>query len=483
MVGLLIVAGVAMRFYRFSAPILDQYTFRQTQTASTVWLWERFGFDFFNYRVPMFGAGHWVLELPVYQGLVWLLSRPFGGIEAAGRLVSIGAFVAVAVLIYLLVKEFVGSRSAAVFSVAVFTFLPVNVFYYRAVIIDPLLIATTLLAMYAAVRLVRSFNWAWMAVLAVAVPISVLGKASIVLAVGLPIIVLGVRLLIARTTPTSGKLALVGIGVVTLALVFVWTRHADELNLASGALTFSNGGYWFFGSTFSDAELFRIIGQRFTDNLGLLGVLLVGLGLASIPSVRTRFRLELAALVVGGFLSVGIFANLNRIHDYYQLPYYVTLSILAGMGLDMLYRALVGVSRPLARQIAAGVLVALAVICSLATWNTYFAPTAVAYSMLGQALEMRAATPDERLLVVQDNGDKNEPMLWYEARRVGWRVPSNDEAQADRIVASAPDLGGIVFLRGAAPEPPFVARLASERGFQRTFESLAMVVYTAPAAS
>lgn len=483
MVVAIIVVGVSMRFYRFSAPILDAFTFRQTQTASTVWLWDRFGFDFFSYRVPMFGAGHWVLELPVYQAIVWLLSQPFGGIEAAGRLVSIAAFVAAAALLYLIVKEFLGSRSAGVFSVAVFTFLPIDVFYYRAVLIDPLFIATTLLSMYAALRLVRRFTWTWMAVLGVAVPISVLGKASIVLAIGLPILVLALRLLAARTTPNAGKLALVGIGVATLALMVAWTRHGDALNLASGALTLSNGGDWYFGSTFSDAELFRIVGQRFLDNLGVVGVLLVGLGLVSIPSVRTRFRPELVVLVAGGFLSIGILANLNRVHDYYQLPYYVTLSIFAGLGLDTLYRGLAAVSQPLARQVAAGILVALAVICSLATWNTYFAPKAVAYNYLGQALEMRAATPDRRLLVVQDNADKNEPMLWYEARRVGWRVPIDDPAEADRIVRDAPDLGGVVFLRGALPEPSFVARIVTARGFQRTFESPAMVVYTDPNSS
>ena len=93
---------------------------------------------------------------------------------------------------------------------------------------------------------------------------------------------------------------------------------------------------------------------------------------------------------------------------------------------------------------------------------------------------MRAATPDTRLLVLQENGDKYEPMLWYEARRVGWRVPTEDQAQASQIARDAPDLGGIVALRGAAPEPPFVARIASARGFQRTFERPAMVVYTVP---
>ena len=59
-----VLVGILMRLYRFGSPILDAHAFRQTQTASVVWLWDRFGFDPISYRMPMFGAGHWVLEFP-----------------------------------------------------------------------------------------------------------------------------------------------------------------------------------------------------------------------------------------------------------------------------------------------------------------------------------------------------------------------------------------------------------------------------------
>jgi hypothetical protein len=480
LVGIVIAVGVVMRLYRFSAPILDQHMFRQTQTASTIWLWDRFGFDLFDYRVPMYGAGHWVLEFPVYQALVWVFALPFGGIEPVGRLVSIASFAAAAVLLYLIAVRFTGSRAAGVFAVTTFTLLPADVFFYRTLLIDPLLIALTLLTLYAAIRLADGFTWTWFAVLAPALMLSVLGKATLMLAIGLPVLVLGMRVVLARRTPLAAKGALVALAVITLACSALWTRHADDLNLASGSLTFSNGGDWFFGTTFRDPELFRIVGQRFLDNFGPFGVVLIGIGAAAIPSLRTPYRLELAAMIAGGFISIGVFANLNRVHDYYQLPYYVTLSLLAGLGVAVVYHALSAISPGAARQVTIGVMIALAVTWSISTWNTYFAPTAVAYSFEGQALEMRAATPDERLLVVQEAGDKNEPMLWYEARRIGWRVASTDEAEARRIARDTPDLGAVVFLRGPAPAPPFVASVAAARGFVLTHESLGMLVYTRP---
>lgn len=476
LVGVLVAVGVVMRLYRFTEPILDQHAFRQTQTASNVWLWDRFGFDLLDYRVPMLGAGHWVLEFPVYQAVVWLLAAPFGGIEPIGRLVSIAAFVGAAVLLYLLACRFTGRRAAAVAAVAVFAVLPADVFYYRAVMIDPLLIALTLLALYAAVRLAESFTWRWFAVLAPALLLSVLGKATLMLAIGLPVVVLGVRILASRRATLAAKGALVALAATTLLCSALWTRHADDLNLASGSLTFSNGRDWFFGTTFTDPGLFRTVGQRFLDNLGVGGVLLVALGLAAAAVLRTPYRLELAAMVAGGALSICVFANLNRIHDYYQLPYYVTLSMLAGLGAALAHDAIGRISPVGARVAVVAGVGAVAVACASSTWDTYFAPAAIDYGARGQALELRAATPDRRLLVLQEAADKHSPALWYEARRIGWRVPTADEPEARRI-ARTPDLGGVVFLRGPSPEPAYVARIAAARGFSRTHDSPTMVVY------
>ncbi len=372
MLGVVIAAGVLIRLYRFGAPILDQHAFRQTQTASTVWLWNRDGFDFLDYHVPMFGGGNWVFELPLYQTLVWMLQVPAGGIESAGRIVSIASYVASAILMYLIASRWLGSRAAALFGVAVFSFLPVTVFFFRAVLIDTLGIATTLLAIYAAIRLAERFTWSWFALFTVALIVSVLGKGTLVLAIGLAILVLFVRILLDRRVSLLEKGALVAAGLLAVALSALWTRHADELNLASGALTYSNGRDWFFGTTFTDPELYRTVGQRFMDNFGPVGLVLIGLGLAAIPSVRTRYRPEIVATLVGGFLSIGIFANLNRVHDYYQLAYYVPLSMLAGLGLLTLYRMAMPAGPSLARRTVAGLVIGLAMVWSLTTWSTYF---------------------------------------------------------------------------------------------------------------
>jgi len=479
--ALVIAVGTLMRLYRFDAPILDSHGFRQTQTASIVWLWERDGLDLLSYRIPMFGGGHWVLEFPTYEVLVFGLSRPFGGIEASGRIVSIASYIFATVLLHLVATRFTGSRRAGVAAAAIFTLLPATVFYFRAVMIDPFVIATTLLAVYAAIRLVERFTWIWWAIFTAALAVAVLGKPTIVLATGAALVPLGIRALAAPGRGLRERGAIVASGAVTLVLLGLWTRHGDDLNRASHGLTVSSAPEWFFGSTFTRQALWDTVIGRFRDNLQLAGVILVAIGLiACVTRVRTPYRPEIAATIAGAAISIGVFANLNTIHDYYQLPYYVPLSMLAGLGLAVAHAELTRFTRVGAAVAAAGVIVALGVAWSQVTWDGYFGPDAVAYAYQGQGVELANATPDARLIVVEENADVFAPMLWYESRRIGWRVRTDDLATLRRLATTIPDLGGIVFLRGAAPEPQAIAGAAAARGFQRTCESPGMVVYTAP---
>ena len=208
-----------------------------------------------------------------------------------------------------------------------------------------------------------------------------------------------------------------------------------------------------------------------------MGLLLVGLGLVALPSLVARGRPELAVTLVGAVASVGIFANLNRIHDYYQLAYYVPLSMLAGLGLRAAGNSLARAGgSPLAR---AGVVVLVGVLATtsaLSLRDGYFGPSAVAYPVRDQARELRARTPDARLVVIAQFIDPNESTLWYEARRTGWGVSSSDPGGAAAILQGHPDVGALVYI-GPPPEPPFVADLARAGGYVRVDGGRGMTVH------
>lgn len=475
----IIVAGVLLRLYRFGAPLLDEHGFRQTQTASQIWLWHKFGFSPLEYNVPMYGGGHWVLEFPWYQWIVYGLTAVFGLHEELGRVVSIAAFVASAVLLFEIGRRLLGSRAAAVASVAFLAFMPITVFYYRAYLIDPLLIAVALLMLLAALRLWERFSWTWTGVFIAAMFVCALGKANLLIVFSLPIIVLLIRAIRRGNLPWRAVTAIVLGAVVSALVLFAWTRHADALNIPSNGQTFSNMRWWFFGSTLFDANLWHTVALRMLTNLTVVGAMFVGLGIAAIATLRTGHRLVIVALMASGVMSVAVFANLNRIHDYYQLPYYPTLALLGGLGVWSVGSLVMRVSRDRAIQVSGGILLGLVIIWTTNLFTTsYFADAAVNYSWVSQGADLAAHTPDKPMVLLAENADPNEPMLLYEARRVGWRVPTEDQLEATRRVRQAKDLGALVIQKGPTGVPPWVAPLAGSAGFDLTYDGPTFAVFS-----
>jgi hypothetical protein len=476
----IILVGVVERLYRFTAPILDQHFFRQTQTASQVWLWDRFGFSLFDYHVPMFGGGYWVLEYPWYQEVVYALSLVFGFHEELGRVVSIAAFVASAYLLYEIGRRLLGSRAAAIASVAFLTFMPITVFYYRAFLIDPFIITFALLMVLAALRLSERITWPWLSIFLGAAFVTALGKTNLIAVFALPVLTLLYRAFVMKRAARAQWAALVGGAVVILVAVIAWTRHADAINLASNGMTYGNMRWWYFGSTVFDVNLWTTVGQRFTDMLGPIGLLSVGLGLAAIPRLRTGYRIEMAGLVVGGIASIAVFANLNRVHDYYQLPYYPTIALLGGLGVWSLAAAIGRGGRGVSFQIAGGLLLTM-----IAWWTyvlfagSYFAPAGLGgLPNRDQGLELAANTPDKPVVIIGENFDYNDPTLLYEARRVGWRVNSLDTARARSVVQEAKNLGAIAVYKGPSGMPAWVPEAARAKGLVPTFETPSLTIYT-----
>ncbi len=478
--AVIVAVGVIERLYRFTAPILDQHYFRQTQTAAQVWLLGENGFNPFDYHVPMFGGGYWILEFPWYQSVVYALTSVFGFHEELGRVVSIAAFVASAYLLYEIGRRLLGSRAAAIAAVAFLAFMPITVFYYRAFLIDPFLIAFALLMVLAALRMSEQVTWTWLTIFLGATFVTALGKTNLIVVFALPVITLLYRSFIRRRASRAQWVTLVGGGLVILGAVVAWTRHADAMNLASNGMTYGNMRWWYFGSTVFDANLWTTVGQRFTDVLGPIGLLAVGLGLAAIPRLRSGYRVELAGLVIGGIASIAVFANLNRVHDYYQLPYYPTIALLGGLGVWSLAAAIGRGSRGVSFQVAGGLLVTLVIWWTYVLFaGSYFAPAGLGgLPNRDQGMELAANTPDEPVVVLGENFDRNDPTLFYEARRIGWRENSLDTPKAQAAVRDAKGLGAIAVYKGPAGLPAWVPAAARAKGLVPTYETPALTVYT-----
>src|SRR4051812_18667811 len=91
LVALALAVSLAVLLWGLSAPLADLHSFRQTQTAVSVY-WMLHGGPWLDYWTPVLGAP-WSapFEFPLYQWIVAALVGATGlPIDSAGRLVSYG---------------------------------------------------------------------------------------------------------------------------------------------------------------------------------------------------------------------------------------------------------------------------------------------------------------------------------------------------------------------------------------------------------
>ena len=427
-----------MRTRRFNEPIEDAYAFRQAQTAANVDLWHRFGFSMIDYHVPVFGGGVWIHEFPFYQLLVYLIAPVSGGTEHAGRLVSIGAFaLAMFAVFRISARAFSGgSVVAPIASAVAFTFVPINVFYFRAFLLDPLALACVLIAVLASVELSRRHSWVWFSVLGVGITASTLSKSSITF-----VYVFMIAILLLRASFTwrmRERLALylfaTGIAIANVT----WVLYAGSMNENSNGMSWEMMQWWYFGSKFTDVGALTMVWSRIPDQLGyeICGVALFGAVVGILRS--SRWRMPILGLSFGAIAYVPVFTNLNQVHDYYQLPLYPVVAIFFGAGAVVLLRLL---NR---RLIVFGMII-IVLICAQFVQNArrdltigYFGSGAVDYALIGIAKELNSHTPDSLLVVIGDGVDKNDPRLLYEAGRIGTSVPLWNAEAVHAAIQSAP---------------------------------------------
>ena len=136
---LFVVALVIRLFYIDNSLTQEIHDFRQTQTAITVQCYFNDGWSFFNYETPLFGAP-WnvIFECPIYQSIVYFFMKITGmlNIDIGCRIVSIIMFMLSAVMLYRFCRLITGKLVISVVVYSLYLFLPYNIYWSRAALID-----------------------------------------------------------------------------------------------------------------------------------------------------------------------------------------------------------------------------------------------------------------------------------------------------------------------------------------------------------
>jgi len=317
-------------FVSWNVPILDQFAFRQTQTAiSAYWLLK--GGSILDYQTPVLGYP-WSIpfEFPVFQWLVARMSGLFGlSIDHSGRAISTAFFLGSAALLYRIVLVISTERRLAALCTGCLLVSPLALFWSRAVMIESTALFFSMAFVWALVEYRRAERWPMIvavvaaAILAALVKITTFYGFAVFSCGGLLLLVIkDQRLVPSRQIVKLGLLA--GVAVLSsLVVLKLWLHHADALKaqtLYGVSLASDHLAPWNYGTLAQrlSAELWKsvVFGRVLQEGIGSVLVFVVAVLVVLMDRRYRQVGLLLVAAYLAPFLT---FTNLHIVHNYY--PY------------------------------------------------------------------------------------------------------------------------------------------------------------------
>jgi 4-amino-4-deoxy-L-arabinose transferase-like glycosyltransferase len=413
---LILLLALAIRAIHLDAPILGEHSWRQADTAAIARNYTESGYRILHPQIDWRGetSGEVESEFPLYPYMVALLYGAFGVAEAWGRGLSIVFSLLTLLFVYRLVRANIDEK-VALWSAFLLAILPLNAFFGRAFMPEPLMLMASVAGIYYFFAWTRTDEIRHYALSALFVCIAVLVKLP-ALYLGAPLLYLA---LLRYGVGVLGSPRIWLYGALVLSPVGLWYWHAHQLLLETG-LSF---GIWDYGSDkwgnwdlvtsckYWNRVLLTRLAHRHLTWFGF-AIFLPGLFLKRQSREEWLFDVWLLGLLVYlAIVGVG-----NYAHNYYQLPLLLPAVVFMGKVLGRHFQRPV-LGSPV-RMALAGTLAALVVLSG------------------------------DRVIAIGP-----DPTLLYLAHRKGWRssmeelTPANVDA---RIRAGAAFLVGVHHRKGSS---------------------------------
>lgn len=310
-------------------PLIDEHSFRQTQTAlSAYWIYHE-GYTF-DYITPVLGFP-WAIpfEFPLYQLLVAWLAKglPFLGLDASARIVSWVFSLLVLGPLWKITLRYGREPLLGYAAVCLYLASPFQITWGRSCMIESTALFLSLMTLW---RFIRLGDRPTLANAALAVFWG--APAALVKATTPPVfLLLGCAHVIAVGWRREGRrswrplvTAFLPAGLIAAA-VFGWTHQADAVKAANplGALLTSEAlTAWNFGGLAQKLSLpqwYAFLKRSIKAIVTPTGLIFITLWLIWMRGrLIPRYRL-MGLAGIGAFLAtVGLFTNLHFVHSYYQ---------------------------------------------------------------------------------------------------------------------------------------------------------------------
>jgi hypothetical protein len=345
---LLVVVVLINLYYNLNyitKPILEWYSFRQTQTALTAQYIAIDGFKL-AYETPVVGMP-WSIpfEFPIYQLIVALLYKVTGGsltdFTVLGRSVSLIFFVLCSLAINKIMFLLKSKTEDKIILQAMYWASPVYLFWAGSFMIETAALFFILMFIVYSMKLIMGqITYANILLLAGFLTLAMLQKITTalpVLIIFFAITVLSIR--IDSLYEEKYKYILYVFLVFGSCLIaYSWIAFTDSVkggNLIGVHLTSKNLQNWNYGSfnqRFDSKLWYDVVFLRLmTPLFGLLSLIVLIAGFF-VANVKSRIIIVTSlTLFITPFL---IFSNLHIQHDYYQVANYVFYMIAIGYSLS-----------------------------------------------------------------------------------------------------------------------------------------------------
>jgi 4-amino-4-deoxy-L-arabinose transferase-like glycosyltransferase len=409
--------------------------------------------------------GYLEAECPLIPALIAVVYRIVGPHEIAGRLVIIAFSIALVWATYRLALILDGRRSVARGAAFLMAVSPAAIFFGRIVIPDTPMVFFTVLTLVGFAEFSRNGSVRWMVTGASALTIACLLKLPAVF-VGPAIVALlvGQRRWSAFRDP---RVWLAGVVPLAITAAWYWRAHVvfEQTGLTMGILGapakiypayISPGPWtnvfskWSTPALLSDSGFYARMFLRFYHTLllpaGFVGAIL-GAFLWKAPG-RHVMTMWLISLTVFFFIT----ENVQRGHEYYQLPFVVVAALFFGGAAWPLFdrawlkRHLGGRRLLLASYMVVIALLAIASIYSSSAIDIFFHPRdeGVTERMRQTGRVIDVITDDNDLAIVVDDYGIMSPILLYFAHLKGWSFEPTDVSPA--VIENLRGLGARYFV-------------------------------------
>ncbi|MBL4704997.1 MAG: glycosyltransferase family 39 protein, partial [Flavobacteriales bacterium] len=316
------------------------------------------------------------------------------------------------------IVDFLAGKDVAKISALLYLFLPLSLFFSRAVHIDFTALCFVHGTIYWFLVGYRRESYPYLLLATAMATVAMLVKVPYLFYFTLPVLFFICKEKKFKYFLKHSYLFLLPVGCFAL-----WQSHVYHMNSLApdwefipGYRKFNDNSDWYYGSVAQrlDAENWWLIWTRIrTEVLGGFGLVI---GLIGLVVVLVKRKWIWLLWLLGTFIYVLVFFNLNRVHNYYQIPFVSIGAILMAYGILAIakwFRNLKFIIPVLMVLIVAGE-------------SIYYAEEHY-YIVQDEQIEIgrviKAHTGEDDLVMINYvNMDSKCPNFLYRARRNGWQL-------------------------------------------------------------